>query len=148
MMGLALQEARKARESGEVPVGAVVADSKGQILGSAHNQPIGLNDPTAHAEILALRRAGKRTGNYRLAGTLLVVTIEPCVMCMGAAIHARVGMVIYGAPDTKAGAAHSLYQIGSDGLLNHRMEVISGIRGDECRSLIQDFFKKKRQKAL
>jgi len=144
LMALALQEAQKAYNSGEVPVGAVVADTKGRVIASAYNQPIRLCDPTGHAEILALREAGRKRGNYRLPGTLLVVTIEPCAMCMGAAVHARVGWVVFGAPDPKAGAAQSLYRIGSDGALNHRVEIVPGILEDECRSLIQDFFKKKR----
>ncbi len=144
MMTLALNEAREALEAGEVPVGAVVADREGRVVASAHNRPITLKDPTAHAEILALREAGARLGNYRLSGTILVVTIEPCAMCMGAAVHARVGTLAYGAPDPKGGAASSVYKIGSNGLLNHTMEIVSGILEQECRSLIQDFFRKKR----
>ena len=144
MMTLALNEAREALEAGEVPVGAVVADREGRVVASAHNRPITLKDPTAHAEILALREAGTKLGNYRLSGAILVVTIEPCAMCMGAAVHARVGTLAYGAPDPKGGAAGSVYKIGSNGLLNHTMEIVSGILEQECRSLIQDFFRKKR----
>jgi tRNA(adenine34) deaminase len=150
LMEEALLEAIKALERGEVPVGAVLASPDGEILARGYNQPISLNDPTAHAEIMALRRAGELCGNYRLTGTTLVVTIEPCIMCMGAAISARVSRVVFGAFDPKAGAAGSIYNLADDPRLNHRIEVISGVREQECRGLIQDFFKSRRveQKAI
>ncbi|MBN1626778.1 MAG: nucleoside deaminase [Deltaproteobacteria bacterium] len=144
LMGEALFEAKKALEKGEVPVGAVLAGPEGEILARGHNQPISLNDATAHAEIIAIREAGKSCGNYRLPGTILVVTIEPCIMCMGAAINARVSRLVFGAFDPKAGAAGSLYKLNEDSRLNHRIEVISGIRENECRELLQAFFRSKR----
>lgn len=144
LMDEALIEAKKALEKGEVPVGAVLAGPEGQILARGHNQPISRNDPTAHAEIIALREAAISYDNYRLPGTILVVTIEPCIMCMGAAINARVSQLVFGAFDPKAGAAGSLYSLHDDSRLNHRIEVISGIRENECRELIQAFFRSKR----
>jgi tRNA(adenine34) deaminase len=150
LMEEALLEANKALERGEVPVGAVLAGPDGEVLARGYNQPISLNDPTAHAEIMALRRAGELRGNYRLTGTTLIVTIEPCIMCMGAAITARVSRVVFGALDQKAGAAGSIYNLADDPRLNHRIEVVSGVREQECRGLIQDFFKSRRveQKAV
>ncbi|MBW1722969.1 MAG: nucleoside deaminase [Deltaproteobacteria bacterium] len=145
LMGLALEEARQGFEKGEVPVGALIVSPEGRILSRAHNQPISLCDPSAHAEILALREAGARVGNYRLTGFTLVVTIEPCLMCMGAALHARLAKVVYGAGDPKGGAAGSLYDVSRDERLNHQIEVISGIRGEECARLIQRFFSFRRQ---
>ena len=144
-MKMALEGARLALSQGEVPVGAVIASAEGSILARAHNMPISLNDPTAHAEILALREASRKEQNYRLLGATLVVTIEPCAMCMGAAILARIGHLVYGAADPKAGAAGSLYDLASDERLNHRIEVTSGIMEAECRSLIQGFFRAKRK---
>ena len=144
LMGLALKEAEKASLSGEVPVGAVIASQEGEIVASAHNQPIALNDPTAHAEILAIRKASLTCQNYRLNNTVLVVTIEPCIMCMGAVVYARVPKLVYGADDPKGGAAGSLYDLAIDGRLNHKIEVISGIRNEECRVLMQDFFRIRR----
>jgi len=146
LMNIAIEEARIALEEGEVPVGAVVASADGSILSKAHNMPIALNDPTAHAEIVALRRAAKALRNYRTPGVTLVVTIEPCPMCMGAALHCRVGRLVYGAADPKMGAAGSLYDLSSDNRLNHKIEVVSGILESECRSLIQDFFRAKRKR--
>ena len=146
LMGHALKEAEKASLSGEVPVGAVIAGQEGEIVASAHNQPIALNDPTAHAEILVIRKASLACQNYRLSNTVLVVTIEPCTMCMGAVINARVPKLVYGADDPKGGAAGSLYDFAGDGRLNHKIEVISGIRDDECRVLMQDFFRMRRAK--
>jgi len=144
LMEEALLEARKGLEKGEVPVGAILAGPEGEVLARGYNQPISLNDPTAHAEILALRGAGNSCSNYRLPGTTLVVTIEPCIMCMGAAINARVSRLIFGAFDPKAGAAGSLYNLTEDTRLNHRIEVISGIKEKECRGLLQDFFRSRR----
>ena len=144
LMGKALVEAKKGLEKGEVPVGALIAGSDGEILAKAHNQPISLRDPTAHAEILALRAAGIRCSNYRLEDAILIVTVEPCAMCMGAALNARIARLVFGCFDPKSGAAGSLYDLSSDDRLNHKIEVISGIREEECRNLIQDFFKARR----
>jgi tRNA(adenine34) deaminase len=150
LMGEALLEANKALEKGEVPVGAVLVGPDGHILAKGYNQPISLNDPTAHAEVMALRRAGVLCKNYRLTDTTLVVTIEPCIMCMGAAITARVSRLVFGAFDLKTGAAGSIYNLADDPRLNHRIEVVSGVKEQECRLLIQDFFKSRRveQKAV
>ena len=148
LMREALKEAFKGFAEGEVPVGAVVANPQGEILARAHNQPIALNDPTAHAEILALRRAGGVCGNYRIEGSTLVVTVEPCVMCMGAALHARISRVVFGAFDPKWGAAGSLYDLAADDRLNHRIEVVSGVLGPECLKVIQDFFRSRRGKNM
>ena len=144
LMDKALIEAKKGLEKGEVPIGALITGPDGKILAKAHNQPISLKDPTAHAEILALREAGAAFNNYRLKDATLVVTIEPCAMCMGAAINARVARLVFGSFDPKAGAAGSLYDLSSDNRLNHKIEVISGIRDKECRKLIQDFFRERR----
>ena len=142
----ALQEAKKGFDEGEVPVGAVVVDPAGSVVARAHNQPISLNDPCAHAEILALRRAGIFYKNYRMEGASLVVTIEPCLMCIGAAVHARVTRLVFGAPDPKSGAAGSLYNVPEDLRLNHRIEVVHGVLAEECGKLMQDFFRMKRDK--
>jgi tRNA(adenine34) deaminase len=146
LMKQALSEAEKASSMGEVPVGAVLASPEGQIVAKACNQPIALGDPTAHAEILAIRKAGLFFRNYRLNNVTLVVTLEPCLMCMGAAIHARIARLVFGTVDPKAGAAVSLYNLSEDKRLNHRIEVVSGIMEEECRSLIQDFFRGRREK--
>ncbi|MBN2033946.1 MAG: nucleoside deaminase [Deltaproteobacteria bacterium] len=140
----ALSEALKGFAEGEVPVGAVLADPDGAIVARAHNQSIALNDPSAHAEILTLRKAGTVYGNYRIQGATLVVTMEPCLMCIGAALHARVSRIVFGAFDPKWGAAGSLYSIHTDDRFNHRLEVVSGIRGDECIKLMQKFFHSRR----
>ena len=146
LMKQALSEAEKGSSMGEVPVGAVLASPEGQIVAKAYNQPITLGDPTAHAEILAIRKAGLFFRNYRLNNTTLVVTLEPCLMCMGAAINARIARLVFGTVDPKAGAAVSLYNLAEDKRLNHRIEVVSGIMEEECRSLIQDFFRVRREK--
>ena len=143
-MSLALNEANEGLSKGEVPVGAVLVTQQGDIVARAHNQPIALNDPTAHAEILVMRKAGKALGNYRLTDTILVVTIEPCLMCMGAALNARISRLVFGAFDPKSGAAGSLYNLATDNRLNHRIEVISGIMEKECSRLLQDFFRVRR----
>lgn len=143
----ALKEAEKGLTRGEVPVGAVLAGPDGQIVAKAHNQPIALNDPTAHAEILALRKAGLVLRNYRLNNTILVVTVEPCLMCMAAAINARIARLVFGTDDPKGGAAGSLYNLASDNRLNHRIEITSGIMEKECRTLMQEFFRIRREKA-
>ena len=146
LMQQALAEAEKGLSAGEVPVGAVLAGPEGQIVARAHNQPITLQDPTAHAEILVIREASLFLGNYRLKDTLLVVTVEPCIMCMGAAIHARIARLVFGAPDPKGGAAGSLYNLAEDNRLNHEIEVIPGIMEQECRELIGGFFRGRREK--
>jgi tRNA(adenine34) deaminase len=143
-MGEALAQAREAQAAGEVPVGAVLLGEGGEVLARAYNRPIGLNYPTAHAEVLALRQAAARLGNYRLPGTTLYVTIEPCIMCVGALIQARVSRLVFGAPDPKGGACVSLYRLPEDTRLNHRLEVRGGVREAECRELLQEFFKARR----
>jgi len=144
MMKLALIEAEKAGKKAEVPIGAVLVAESGNILSAAHNQTITLSDPTAHAEILALREAARKVQNYRLLNTTLYVTIEPCLMCMGAIIHARVSKVVFGAHDSKWGAGGSLYNFSNDTRLNHRLEIVQGVCEEACRRLIQDFFRSKR----
>lgn len=139
----ALVEARKAFDAGEVPVGAVVV-LDGRIVGRGFNQPIFATDPTAHAEIVALREAALAVGNYRLVGSTLVVTIEPCLMCVGAMVHARVETVVYGAAEPKAGAIVSSCQAHENPALNHRMQAVGGVLADECRALIQEFFQQRR----
>jgi tRNA(adenine34) deaminase len=143
----ALLEASKGFGEGEVPVGAVIVDPAGSIVARAHNQPISLNDPCAHAEILALRQAGIFYKNYRIEGATLVVTIEPCLMCIGAALHARVTRLVFGALDPKWGAVGSLYNMPEDLRLNHRIEVIPGVLSEECLKLLQDFFRMRRENA-
>jgi tRNA(adenine34) deaminase len=140
----AILEAKRAAAKGEVPVGAVLVSGEGRVLAKAHNQTIALSDPTAHAEVLALRSAGATLGNYRLVNTILYVTVEPCVMCMGALLHARIAKLVFGAKDPKWGAAGSLYDLSSDPRLNHKMDVQGGILEKACRELIQAFFKEKR----
>lgn len=143
-MRIALEEARRARRIDEVPVGAVLVDESGDLVARACNRTIVDSDPTAHAEILVLRAAAEKLKNYRLLNTTLYVTIEPCLMCMGAVVHARVARVVYGAPDPKWGAAGSLYHFGLDPRLNHRPEVVAGVCEADCRELIQEFFRLKR----
>ena len=142
-MTAALAEAKRAEAEGEVPVGAI-ALAGGQIVGSGHNQPIGLGDPTAHAEILAIRSAASNLKTYRLETVSLYVTLEPCVMCVGAMVNARIARVIYGARDEKAGALGSTYDIGRDGRLNHRFEVIGGVMESECAEIMREFFRARR----
>jgi len=144
-MQLALREAEKAGQKGEIPIGAILVDARGDVLCAAHNQTIALADPTAHAEILVLRGAARAIGNYRLLNTTLYVTIEPCVMCMGAIIHARVAALVFGAADPKWGAAGSLYDLAADSRLNHRLRVVSGICEPACRAPLQAFFRAKRK---
>jgi tRNA(adenine34) deaminase len=143
LMREAIAEASRAGAKAEVPVGAVVV-LEGKIIGRGHNQPIASKDPTAHAEIVAIRKAAGAIGAYRLPGAVLYVTLEPCVMCVGAVIHARIASIKYGARDEKAGALGSVYDIGRDGQLNHRIEVIGGIMEEECASMLRDFFKQRR----
>jgi tRNA(adenine34) deaminase len=141
-MRAALKYAQIAAEQDEVPVGAVLVKDN-LLLGAAGNSPISANDPTAHAEINAIRVAAARLLNYRLGGTLYV-TLEPCLMCMGAIIHSRIERLVYGASDTKTGAAESLYQIGADGRLNHSLTVEGGLLEAECSQLLKNFFKGRR----
>jgi tRNA(adenine34) deaminase len=141
-MGLALAQARQAGE--DVPVGAVLLDPSGQVIGAGRNERERTGDPTAHAEILAIRRAAARLGTWRLSGCTLVVTLEPCTMCAGAAVLARVERIVYGAFDPKAGAVGSLWDVVRDRRLNHRPEVIAGVRADECGALLTDFFVRRR----
>jgi tRNA(adenine34) deaminase len=145
-MGEALYQARLSLDAGEVPVGAVLVIEEGNMVAHAHNFPISLKDPTAHAEILALRQAAEILGNYRLPGTTLYVTIEPCLMCTGALLYARIRRLVFGAADPKAGACVSLYRIPEDPRLNHRLEVTGGVREAECRALMQKFFQGRRGK--
>ena len=142
-MGLALAEAQKAQAAGEVPVGAVIV-SEGNVIGKGFNRPISGNDPTAHAEIVALRDAAQHLQNYRLSNATIYCTVEPCMMCAGAIIHARIARVVFGTPDPKAGAAGSIYNVLTDPRLNHRVEVLSGIREDECAALLRQFFSARR----
>lgn len=142
-MKMALEEARLAFCKEEVPVGAILV-SAGRVLARAHNSPITGNDPSAHAEMLVLRGAAKSTGNYRLAGAELYVTLEPCIMCAGAIVQARLARVIFGARDPKSGAVASLYEILTDKRLNHQVAVTEGILKDECGELLSRFFRQKR----
>lgn len=143
-MGLALTQARLAEQAGEVPVGAVVLDSDGAAIGHGQNRVIRDNDPTAHAEIVALRAAGRALGNYRLEGCSLYVTLEPCAMCAGAMVHARIACLIFGALDPKAGAAGSVLQVLNHPQLNHRMAVTGGVMAEECGTLLRGFFQARR----
>ncbi len=143
-MALALEEARKAAERGEVPVGAVVV-LNGEVIAVAGNSPISYNDPTAHAEILALREAARVMGNYRLTGCDLYVTLEPCIMCAGALVHARIRRLIYGAADPKGGGCGSLYNVVEDRRLNHRIEVVRGVEEEQAAELLRVFFRAKRR---
>jgi tRNA(adenine34) deaminase len=136
---LALREASKAQAAGEVPVGAVIV-AAGVVIGRGFNRPISVNDPTAHAEIIALREAASHERNYRLTNAVLYCTVEPCVMCAGAIMHARIARLVFGTPDVKAGAAGSIYNVLTDPRLNHRVDVISGIREEACAALLREFF--------
>ena len=142
-MAAALEEAHRAQAAGEVPIGALVV-LDGAIVGRGFNQPISSGDPTAHAEIVAIRDAAKRVGNYRLTGATLCVTIEPCLMCVGALVHARIGTLVYGAAEPRTGAVVSTVRGGELPGHNHRFEVVSGVREEECRVLMQAFFRDRR----
>jgi tRNA(adenine34) deaminase len=144
-MHAALAQARKAQAAGEVPVGAVVVQD-GEIVGSGFNAPISRHDPTAHAEILALRDAAERLGNYRLPGCELYVTLEPCAMCVGAMLHARIARLIYGATDPKTGACGSVINLFGEAKLNHHASVTPGVLAEECGLLLREFFAAKRAK--
>jgi tRNA(adenine34) deaminase len=146
LMGIALDEARSAPAHGDVPIGAlVVALDRGEVIARRHNERELAHDPTAHAEVLALRDAAAARGTWRLDGHALIVTLEPCPMCAGAAWAARLDLVAFGAPDPNAGSMGSLYNLGADPRLNHEMSVVSGIRADECSSLLTGFFGKLRE---
>ncbi|MDC9714935.1 MAG: tRNA adenosine(34) deaminase TadA [Gammaproteobacteria bacterium] len=142
-MKLAIQQALLAEKLGEVPVGAVLVRD-GELIASAHNQPISSNDPTAHAEIQLLRKAGETLGNYRLPNTTLYVTLEPCTMCLGAMIHARVSHIIFGAYDKKTGVCGSCQDLSNSHCFNHSIEAQGGILADECKQRLQQFFKNRR----
>lgn len=146
-MRTALQAAEAARDAGEVPIGACLIDKNGALLAVAENRTIRLSDPTAHAEILVLRAAGAKIGNYRLTETTLYTTIEPCAMCAGALVNARIEKLVFGAHDIRFGAVESVFQICNTSSLNHQIEISSGVLADECRTLMQEFFKGKRRKA-
>ena len=139
----ALEEARRARDAGEVPIGAVVA-LDGAIVGRGFNQPISSGDPTAHAEIVAIRDAARRLGNYRLTGAVLCVTIEPCLMCVGALVHARIATLVFGAAEPRTGAVVSTVRAAELPGHNHRVEVVGGVLEHECRELMQTFFRERR----
>jgi tRNA(adenine34) deaminase len=143
-MEIALGEARAAAARGEVPVGAVVLDASGAVLARAGNEVEARHDPTAHAELLALRAAAAARGEARLPDCELVVTLEPCPMCAGAAINARIGLIAFGAPDPKAGATGSLYNLAVDPRLNHETAVVAGVRADAAAALLRDFFAERR----
>ena len=145
-MNIALQEAFIAFKQDEVPIGAVLVQN-GQILAQAHNAPIAQNDPSAHAEMLALRKACEKTGNYRLTGAALYVTLEPCVMCAGAILQARLARVIFGARDPKAGAVFSRYHMLNDNRFNHQVDVTEGVLQEACGKILSRFFKEKRIRA-
>jgi tRNA(adenine34) deaminase len=142
-MDRALAEAQKAEQAEEVPVGAIIV-LEDVVIGSGFNQPISTNDPTAHAEIVALRKAAESLRNYRLSGATMYCTVEPCMMCAGAIIHARIARLVFGTPDPKAGSAGSIYNVLTDPRLNHRVEVVSGVREDQCAGLLRDFFARRR----
>jgi tRNA(adenine34) deaminase len=144
-MRLALDQARTARNYGEVPVGAIVLDSQGAVLAAAYNHTLKNLDPAGHAEILALRSAAATVGNYRLTGCTLVVTLEPCLMCLGAMFHARIAGLVFGARDPKAGAVLSRLNVNDLSWMNHRIWVVEGILSEECSCILSDFFAARRQ---
>jgi tRNA(adenine34) deaminase len=143
LMAVALQEALRAAECGEVPIGAVVSIG-GQIVGRGFNQPIRSGDPTAHAEIVAIREAARQVGNYRLTDATLVVTVEPCLMCVGAIVHARIATLVYGAVEPKSGAVVSMTRAAELPGLNHRFEIVGGVSEPACREIVQSFFRRRR----
>ena len=146
LMREALGAAREAAARGEVPVGACLVTEDGRVLAVAGNRTRSDCDPTAHAEVIALREAARKVGNYRLTGTTMYATVEPCAMCAGALVQARVRRLVYGATDPKAGAVESVFRVCDSGALNHRMELRPGVLEDECRRLLQEFFRARRAK--
>jgi len=146
-MALAIKQAVKADTEGEVPVGGVIVKD-GQLIAQAHNQPISTNDATAHAEIQLLRAAGKLQKNYRLINTTIYVTLEPCAMCLGAMMHARIKRIVYGASDPKTGVCGSHVDLSSESFFNHEMEISGGVLEKECKELLQSFFKSRRKDNL
>ncbi|MCZ6833333.1 MAG: tRNA adenosine(34) deaminase TadA [Acidobacteria bacterium] len=145
MMAQALALARQGAEAGEVPMGAVVV-VRGEVIGQGFNQPLGAQDPTAHAEIVALRQACRQAGNYRLPGATVYVTLEPCLMCVGAMVHARISRLVYGAADPKVGAVRLAAELADRHTLNHRFAVTGGVLGDEAGALLRDYFKIRRDR--
>ncbi|GAB4334993.1 MAG: tRNA adenosine(34) deaminase TadA [Desulfobulbaceae bacterium] len=143
-MGIALARAHESAARGEVPVGAVLVDDSGVVIASAGNDTVSAHDPVGHAEIRVLRKAARVRENYRLPGTTMYVTLEPCAMCAAALVHSRVARLVFGARDPKTGAVVSLYHIGSDGLLNHSFSITGGVREEECGSLLREFFQMRR----
>ena len=147
IMTLALDKAREAASICEAPVGAVLLSPQGKLLAQAGNAPISRNDPTAHAEMLVLREAAARIGNYRLTGAILVVTLEPCLMCLGAMIHARIGLLVYGTADPRTGAVDSMLPGPDLPFANHRFNVISGVSAEACGQVLRDFFRSRRNRS-
>jgi tRNA(adenine34) deaminase len=147
-MAEALTAAREAARRGEVPVGACVVGADGELLAVAGNRTRSDCDPTAHAEVLALREAARRVGNYRLTGAVVYSTVEPCAMCAGALVQARVARLVYGAADERAGAVESVFRVCDSGSLNHRMELTAGVLGEDCRALMRDFFRERRNRTM
>ncbi len=147
-MQLALEQAMLAEQAGEVPVGAVVVDASGHLIGTGHNLTISRHDASAHAEVMALRAAGHHVGNYRLPGATLYVTLEPCAMCMGAMLHARLSRVVYGAHDPKTGACGSVINLPAESRLNHQTVVEGGVMAESCGDVLRHFFRRKRQQDL
>ncbi|MEI2414694.1 tRNA adenosine(34) deaminase TadA [Orrella sp. JC864] len=147
-MRLALAQAQLAWQAGEVPVGAVLLDAAGQVAGRGHNRVITDSDPTAHAEIVALRQAAAQAGNYRLPGATLYVTLEPCAMCVGAMLHARLARIVFGAADPKTGCCGSVLDIGAHRQLNHQTQIMGGILQEACGDLLRRFFRERRRKDL
>lgn len=147
LMSEAIKAAIEARNLEEVPIGAILTNEAGEVLAIAGNRTITDNDPTAHAEILALRAAAQKIGNYRLTGASLYTTIEPCAMCAGALVNARIKRLVFGAHDLRFGAVETVFRICDNSSLNHRIEITSGVLAEECRALMQDFFRRKREKS-
>lgn len=143
-MQAAMAEAQAAAAAGEVPVGAIVVSAEGEIIGRGQNRVIRDSDPTAHCEVIAMREAGRAIGNYRLLGCTLYVTLEPCAMCAGAILHARIARLVYAAPDPKAGACGSVLSVMNHPQLNHRCEVLAGVLAEECGTMLSEFFRSRR----